>query len=130
MMQTNTTHNTISKENINQMVITFYTNILEEKGEVAQVFISKLGDDLNSKIWQEHIIILSKFWAMIALQDTEYQGNPMRAHFDLPLSKDKFSSWLVLFFKTIDSLYEPHLGQIFKDRAQNIAMNFMRNLQL
>jgi len=129
-MQFSQKHSTITKENINQMVITFYSKILKEDGEVAQVFRDKLGDDLNSDVWKEHIVILTNFWSMIALQDTQYQGNPMRAHFDLPLSRDKFGAWLVMFFETIDSLYEPQLGMIFKTRAENIASNFMRNLQL
>jgi len=129
-MQFSQKYNTITKENINEMVITFYTKILKEDGEVAQVFKGKLGDDINSETWQEHIVILTNFWAMIALQDTEYQGFPMRAHFDLPLSREKFGSWLVMFFETIDALYEPQLGIIFKTRAENIAGNFMRNLQL
>jgi len=129
-MQFSQKYNTITKENINEMVIKFYTKILQEDGEVAQVFKGKLGDDINSETWQEHIVILTNFWAMIALQDTEYKGFPMRAHFDLPLSRDKFGSWLVMFFETIDELYEPQLGIIFKTRAENIAGNFMRNLQL
>ena len=129
-MTFNTKHNTITKENINEMVITFYTKILKEDGQVAQVFKDKLGDDINNEEWQEHIVILTKFWCMIGLQDTEYQGNPMRAHFDLPLSREKFGEWMVMFFQVIDTLYEPQLGIIFKSRAENIASNFMRNLQL
>ena len=129
-MTFNKKHNTITKENINEMVITFYTKILKEDGQVAQVFKDKLGDDINNEQWQEHIIILTKFWCMIGLQDTEYQGNPMRAHFDLPLSREKFGEWMIMFFQVIDTLYEPELGIIFKSRAENIASNFMRNLQL
>lgn len=129
-MQFSQKYNTITKENINEMVIKFYTKILKEDGEVAQVFKGKLGDDINSEKWQEHLVTLTNFWAMIALQDKEYKGFPMRAHFDLPLSRDKFGSWLVMFFETIDALYEPQLGIIFKTRAENIAGNFMRNLQL
>lgn len=125
-----TQYNTITKENINEMVIAFYTKILKEDGEVAQVFRSKLGDKISNALWQEHITILTNFWAMIALEDTQYQGNPLRAHFDLPLSREKFSSWLMMFFEIIDTLYEPQLGMIFKTRAENIASNFMRNLQL
>jgi len=123
-------HNTITKENINEMVITFYTKILKEDGEVAQVFKGKLGDDINNEQWQDHIVILTKFWCMIGLQDTEYQGNPLRAHFDLPLSREKFGEWLVMFFEVIDTLYEAEQGMLFKTRAENIASNFMRNLQL
>ena len=129
-MTFSTKHNTITKENINEMVITLYTKILKEDGEVAKVFKDKLGDDINNDHWQEHIVILTKFWCMIGLQDTEYQGNPMRAHFDLPLSREKFGEWMVMFFQVIDTLYEPELGIIFKTRAENIASNFMRNLQL
>jgi len=123
-------YNTITKENINDMVVTFYSKILTENGDVARVFISKLGDNLNNEEWEQHISLLTNFWAMMTLQDINYQGNPMMAHFDLPLTKDMFSQWLIMFFSVIDSMYEKDVGQIFKARAENIAMNFMRNLQL
>ena len=60
-MTFNKKHNSITKENINEMVITFYTKILKEDGEVAQVFKEKLGADIESDIWQEHIKILTNF---------------------------------------------------------------------
>lgn len=123
-------YNTITQENIHTMVIGFYSKILKENNDVAKVFISKLGDDFKSQEWQEHIDLLTKFWSMIALQDTQYQGNPMMAHFDLPLSRDMFTSWLQMFFEVIDTMYEPDMGQVFKARVENIAMNFMRNLGL
>jgi len=123
-------YNTITKQNINEMVLKFYTKILKEDNDVSKVFVSKLGDDLNNDQWKEHIDILTNFWAMIALQEENYHGNPMMAHFDLPLTRDMFGSWLVMFFETIDSLYEDNLGMVFKSRAQNIAGNFMRNLRL
>ena len=128
IMQFNTKYNTITKENINEMVVAFYTKILKEDNDVAKVFISKLGDDLQNDEWKEHIEILTNFWAMIGLQDTKYQGNPMMAHFDLPLKREMFGSWLVMFFEIIDSMYEESIGIVFKARAENIASNFMRNL--
>ena len=121
-------YNTITRENINEMVVKFYTKILNEDNDVAKVFVSKLGSNLQDELWKEHIEILTNFWAMIGLQDTTYNGNPMRAHFDLPLNKDMFGSWLMMFFEIIDSMYEPAQGIVFKSRAENIAMNFMRNL--
>ena len=120
----------ITNENINIMVVQFYTTILKEDNEVAKVFIDKLGSNLESDHWREHIDTLTKFWSMIALGDTNYMGNPMMAHFNLPLNRDMFGSWLVMFFNVIDSLYEPHLGQVFKVRAEDIANNFMRNMRL
>jgi hemoglobin len=123
-------YKTITKENINEMVISFYSKILKEDNDVAKVFISKLGNDLQSDTWKQHIDILTNFWAMIGLQDDQYQGNPMMAHFDLPLNKEMFSSWLIMFFEIIDAMYEENIGVIFKSRAENIASNFMRNLGL
>lgn len=124
-------YKTITKENIHEMVLAFYSKILaQENNEVRNVFVSKLGDNLNTELWVEHIQILTNFWSMIALQEEDYHGNPMMAHFDLPLSRDMFDDWLVMFFEVIDSKYEDNLGVIFKQRAQNIAGNFMRNLAL
>jgi hemoglobin len=123
-------YKTITKENINEMVVSFYSKILKEDNDVAKVFISKLGNDLQSDTWKQHIDILTNFWAMIGLQDDHYQGNPMMAHFDLPLNKEMFSSWLIMFFEIIDAMYEENIGVIFKSRAENIASNFMRNLGL
>jgi hemoglobin len=123
-------YTTITKENINKMVVSFYSKILKEDNDVAKVFISKLGNDLQSDTWKQHIDILTNFWAMIGLQDDQYQGNPMMAHFDLPLNKEMFSSWLIMFFEIIDAMYEENIGVIFKSRAENIASNFMRNLGL
>lgn len=127
-MQFTTRYNTINKENINEMVLAFYTKILSEKNAVSQVFIDKLGADITSDVWQEHIETLTKFWAMIALQDDEYRGSPMAPHFDLGLTREMFGMWLSMFFELIDSLYEPKLATVFKTRAEDIARNFMRVL--
>ena len=123
-------YTTITKENINKMVVSFYSKILKEDNDVAKVFISKLGNDLQSDTWKQHIDILTNFWAMIGLQDDQYQGNPMMAHFDLPLNKEMFSSWLIMFFEIIDAMYEENIGCLLYNRAENIASNFMRNLGL
>ena len=123
-------YNTITKENINEMVMKFYNRILAEDTGVSKVFKSRLGEDINSDIWKKHTDLLTNFWAMIALQDTSYQGNPMMAHINMGLTRDMFPTWLKMFFETIDSVYEEAQGEIFKSRAENIAQNFMRNLGL
>jgi len=125
-----TKFNTINKENINQMVLAFYTKILAEDNGVSKVFKNTLGDDITSDVWQEHIQTLTKFWAMIALQDDEYKGSPLAPHFELPLTKEMFGEWLMMFFELIDSLYEPKQAVVFKTRAEDIAKNFMRVLSL
>ena len=121
---------TITKENINKMVMKFYIRILNEDTDVSKVFKEKLGEDINSPIWKKHTDLLTDFWAMIALHDLTYQGNPMMPHFDMGLTRDMFPIWLKIFFETVDSIYEPDAAIVFKSRAENIASNFMRNLGL
>lgn len=123
-------YKSINRENINEMVLAFYTKILREDNDVSKVFVSILGDEIHSQLWREHIEILTNFWAMIAIDDTTYNGNPLRPHLSLPLKREMFGSWLSMFFEIIDSLYEPRLGAVFKDRAEIIAGNFMRNMRL
>jgi len=121
---------TINKENINIMVIEFYMGILFEDNDVTDIFKEKLGEDITTNLWQEHIETLTNFWAMMTLKENLYQGSPIKAHFDLGLSKEMFITWLEMFYETIDSMYEEHLSQLFKDKANTIASNFMKILKL
>ena len=120
--------NSINKENITQLVHTFYPTILADP-ITAPFFIAKLGGDINSQIWQEHLKLLSNFWAMQALDDLTYTGSPLAPHFGLEgLNKEAFERWLELFAQAVDKIYEPSAGEFFKERAQMIARNFMINL--
>jgi len=123
-----TLENSITKENIRKMVDTFYPTILADE-LVSPFFIAKLGDDINSDIWQEHLQLLANFWASIALNENTYMGNPFAPHLYLgELTPEIFQRWLLLFEKAIDKIYTKEAGQIFKIRSQIIGQNFMRNL--
>ncbi len=120
-------YNTITQESIKKLVNTFYPTILADS-ITAPFFIAKLGDDINSPVWQEHLELLSNFWASIALGEGSYNGNPLAAHFDLELTREAFAQWLHLFSLAIDRVYEAQAGEFFKERSQIIARNFMVNL--
>ena len=120
--------NTITKESIDKLVRSFYPTILADP-ITAPFFIAKLGSDINSQTWQEHLELLSNFWAMQALGDLDYKGSPLAPHFGLEgLNKEAFERWLELFEVAIDKVYEPQAGSFFKERSNLIAKNFMRNL--
>lgn len=120
----------VTKENLNKMVIRFYTKILNDD-IVGPFFIEKLGDDLNSSSWKPHIELLTNFWASIALGDPSYRGNPFAPHLQIEgLKRATFEQWLKLFFETLDTIYEAHIADMFKQRSTIIAGNFMRNLGL
>ena len=123
-------NNEVTKENLNKMVILFYTKILQDE-IVAPFFIEKLGDDLKNEKWIPHIELLTNFWASIALGDSAYKGNPFAPHLDIQnISREAFSRWLELFSATLDAIYVPQIANQFKERSTVIAGNFMRNLRL
>ena len=125
-----TLENSITQENIRKLVEVFYPTILADE-LVAPFFVEKIGADINTPEWQEHLELLSNFWAFVVLGDMTYTGSPLAPHFDMPgLSRQAFEQWLFLFYQAVDKVYEPQVGQFFKQRSANIAENFMRNLGL
>jgi len=120
-------YNTITKESIRAMVDAFYPTILADP-ITAPPFIAKVGSDINSKEWQDHLELLTNFWAFSSLGDMGYRGSPLAPHFNLDLTKEQFDRWLELFYIAIDKVYEEEAGNFFKQRSSNIAKNFMRNL--
>ena len=120
----------ITKENLKKMVVKFYAKILQDK-IVGPFFIEKLGDNLNTFLWQTHIEVLTNFWASLLLNDATYKGNPFAPHSRLlGLQRVTFEQWLKIFFATVEGIYTPNIVEMFKLKSTFIAGNFMRNLKL
>ena len=120
--------NEITKENLNKLVVTFYTKVLKDE-TIAPFFIEKLGDDMKSEIWQKHITLLTNFWYTISHGQGEYNGSPFAPHMQISgLSREAFEAWLKLFFSSVDKIYVEEVASKFKERSSIIASNFMRNL--
>jgi hemoglobin len=125
-----TLQKSINEENIGILVRTFYTQVLKD-ALLAPFFIEKLGDDIQSKAWEEHLVLLTEFWKFVALGYDDYSGNPLQPHFHIEgLSREAFTRWLNLFHHTVDTLYTPTAGDFFKLKSTDIAENFMRKLYL
>lgn len=121
-------HQTINRDNIRIMVDRFYSKVLKDD-LLADFFIEKLGDEMISDEWQEHLDKLTDFWASITLGDTAYSGQPVKPHMHMEdLQRETFERWLELFFETVDRLYSKEAADIFKTRSEMIATNFMRLL--
>ena len=123
--------NEVTKENLNKLVVSFYTRILKDD-LIGPIFMDVLGEDMKGEKWKAHIELLTNFWASIALGDFTYNGNPFAPHvqFQDRLSIKAFEQWMKLFFLTLNTIYEPQIAQQFLARSKNIAGNFIRNLQL
>lgn len=123
-------YQTITKKNIRIMVDRFYSKILKDE-MLAGFFIEKLGDEMISDEWQEHLNKLTDFWASIILGDTAYSGQPVKPHMHMEgLKRETFQQWLKLFFETVDRFYAKEAADTFKTRSEMIAANFMKLLNL
>ncbi len=130
IIMTQPLHNSISEENIEILVRTFYPQVLKDS-VLAPFFIEKLGDNIDSETWEEHLHLLTEFWQFVALGYDEYKGNPLQPHILIEgLTYEAFSSWLNLFHQTIDQVYHPSIGEYFKQKSSNIAENFIKKLGL
>lgn len=123
--------NEITRENLNKLVIRFYAKVIKDD-LIGPIFKDVLGEDMKSKKWQEHIQLLTDFWASIGLGDGSYMSSPFAPHiaFRDRLSIEAFDRWMKLFNETLNTIYEPKLAELFLARAKNFAANFIRNLQI
>ena len=123
-------YKSINEENIEVLVRDFYSQVLQDS-VLSSFFIEKLGDNFQGEKWEEHLLLLTDFWKFVALGYEEYDGNPLRPHFDIPgLTTEAFTRWLTLFHTTVDTLYVPSIAIYFKEKSNNIASNFIRKLNL
>ena len=118
-----------SREDVYNLVTTFYQNVLEEV-MLAPVFIATLGNDMNP-----HYERMTDFWEDQLLDSFKFDGNPMKVHLEMAhkfnLDNDQFDIWLQLFNMTVDSLYAGPKAEKAKEQATNIAtvMRVKMNLQ-
>lgn len=108
-----------SREDIILMVNTFYEYVQQDE-ELNHMFngVAKLN-------WDIHLPKMYDFWEAIILGNPVFKGNPMLVHKILhgkfPLNKKMFTTWLELFSKTVDELFEGDNAREAKTRALSIA---------
>lgn len=120
--------NELNRKNINKLVVTFYTVVLENK-KLAPFFIEHLGEDMNNEKWTTHMQLLTDFWSTLVMGVEDYKGFPFPPHAQMHgLDREAFETWIELFFKSVDSIFTEDIALKFKEKSSIIASNFMRNL--
>lgn len=63
-----------------------------------------LGGIFNGAIkdWPHHLAKMYRFWQTVLLEEHTYNGSPFPPHAQLPVGKQHFDRWLVLFQETIN----------------------------
>jgi hemoglobin len=120
--------NTITRKNIRTMLDRFYSAVLKDD-LIANYFIDRLGDEMISDEWQNHLSVLINFWASVTLNDKSYKRDALKPHLDMDgLDEKSFQRWLELFDECVERLYTKEIADIFKAHGRNISNNFMKSI--
>jgi len=112
-----------SREDIHLLVTEFY-NQAKGNDEIGYFFNKSITN------WDEHINKITDFWESNLFFKSVYHGNPKKAHIDLDtthnysIENKHFGIWLMLWFQTIDKLFEGDLAERAKHNARKMSTHF------
>lgn len=110
------------REDIEHLVNTFYARIREDE-LLGPIFNHHIADEQ----WPAHLSKLSDFWETILFGAANFKGNPPKAHVNVDreanhsITQKHFGQWLMLWFTTIDELFEGQMAERAKQRARGMA---------
>ena len=111
----------ITEAEITSLVDRFYAKVREDD-EIGPLFNKEVQN------WDAHLALLKDFWSTVLLATGRYKGNPLVAHFRLPIEERYFSRWLALFTETASEVMSPPNAAIVARKAHLIATNIKRVL--
>jgi hemoglobin len=113
--------NLITEAQIASLVERFYKKVRVDS-EIGPIFENAIHN------WDAHLALLKDFWSTVLLTTGRYKGNPLLAHFPLPIEEKHFARWLTLFAETAKEEMAPSQAAIVARKAELIAMNMRRVL--
>ena len=113
----------ICDEGIDLLMDIFYAKIRADKNGVGDIFNNKIGT--SDEKWEVHKKKIGEFWRGMLLGTGSFQGNPMKAHMELPrFPKEYFDIWLGLFEESLNQVFDPEPANAVLQRARAISMGF------
>lgn len=86
---------------------------------LAEIFNNRIEDR-----WPAHLEKMYRFWQTVLLDEHTYYGSPFVPHANLPVDKEHFERWLLLFFDTVDDLFFGEKAERAKWQGQRMAEMF------
>jgi hemoglobin len=111
----------ITEAEIASLVDRFYAKVHVDP-EIGPVF----NDAIHN--WDAHLALLKDFWSTVLLATGRYKGNPLLAHFPLPIEERYFARWLALFSETANEVMPAAKAAVILQKAELIAKNMKRVL--
>lgn len=116
-----------SLDDIKLLVDTFYAKVQKDP------LIGPIFESVVKGHWDTHLDKMYRFWQTILLDEVAYSGSPFLAHAPLPIHKEHFQAWLILWKETLNEQYEGQKATDALWRAERMAemfeykLDYMRN---
>lgn len=104
----------LDEDILRNLVHTFYDKIRRDV-TLGPIFAARITD------WGPHLERMVAFWSSVALMTGRYHGRPVQAHTPLPINRDHFELWLVLFRETAHEVCTAEGAAHVIERAERIA---------
>ena len=115
-----------SREDIELLVNTFYSKVKQDD------LLAPIFNNAEYFSWETHIPVMVNFWETQLLDTASYRGNTMQKHITLhrrtPLSPQLFDRWKLLFYSTLDDLFEGE--NVIKARKKVEAMSSLMQYKI
>jgi hemoglobin len=121
-MPTMNTERAITEAEIATLVDKFYAKVREDQ-EIGPVFNHAVQN------WDAHLALLKDFWSTVLLTTGRYKGNPLLAHFRLPIEARHFARWLNLFTESANEVMTPPHAALVVRKASLISVNMKRFIE-
>ena len=82
---------------------------------LAPVFNPRVDD------WDAHKVLMTSFWATVALRSGHYRGNPLAKHQQLAITIGHFQHWLALWRETANELLDAESAALMVGYAERIG---------
>ncbi len=118
-----TKYSEINMDGISALMEIFYEKIRADKSGLGEIFNARIGTDEPS--WDKHKAKIASFWQGMLLGTGDYNGQPMKAHLELPpFKRELFGAWLGLFEESLNIVFEPQIAEDILNKARGIAQRF------
>lgn len=119
----NTKEDIQNLNDIKRLVDTFYGSVQKD------TLIGPIFNGVIQDRWPEHLEKMYTFWQTILLETHTYQGRPFPPHAQLPIEKQHFDRWLLLFEENLNNLFSGPIADEARFRAHKMAELFQLKLE-
>ncbi len=106
------------------LVDNFYKKVRKDP-LLSHIFNSVIGQN-----WDAHLDKMYRFWQTVLFKENRYSGKPFLPHTKLPIHKQHFDQWLLLFKQTINENFNGPKADEIIVRANKMAIMFQAKLSL